>query len=128
MSVFCLNPYKGFMLHLDPKPWREIHNLYWPVSSSSSSRLVSPHLPRPVSRPQLSWLPLPGIFFPGHSLAVPSSNFRSECGYHFLLEALSKSYFPSIISLWCFIHFMVLISMCTLHLSLSFLFKVYPVY
>ena len=128
MSLFCLKPSKGFMLHLDPKPWREIHNLYWPVSPSSSSRLVSPHLPPTRQQASAALVPLPGIFFPGRSLAVPSSNFRSRCRYHFLLEALSKSYFPSVISLWCFIHFMVLTSMCNLHLSLSFLFKVCPVY
>lgn len=117
MSLFCLNLPKGFMLHLGPKPWCETHNLFWPAASSSSSSLSllpSPHFPGNCSQ-----LPQPsqqGIVFPGHQLAVsysPSSNSRSRCGYHFP-EDLPKSHFPSIISVWGSIHFMMLISMCDL--------------
>lgn len=126
MSLFCLNPSKGFMLHFDPKPWCEIHNLFWPAASSSSSNLSllpSPHFPG--NCPQLPQTPLQGIVFPGHQLAVsccPSSTSRSRCGYRFP-EALPKSRFPSIISVWCFIHFMMLISMRDLCSPLSFCLK-----
>lgn len=91
MSLFCLNPSKGFMLHLDPKPWHEFHNLYWPAASSSFSKLISTHL-LPL---QLSWPPCPpGILGASTRAAPPAGDILSGHWWLFLPSTSSLGRIP----------------------------------